>query len=557
MTETIIDKIKKIIIKSLIKVNKYYKIDNFLALKSKFSIEKTKNIQFGNLSTNVAMLAKINDKTPIEIGELIKKFIKHKSKFFAKIEIIKPGFINFFLGKKIIGKALSEINKKKNLYGQFKHKQDHYNIEFVSANPTGFIHIGHLRNGVYGDSLTRIWKKYGINVDKEYYVNDGGNQIKKLGLSVLIEYLNFFNKKYKIPSDGYHGAEIKDVARKLKEEHNDFFINTKFNSDKILDQEKGEKICNFAKNFFLNEIKKDLKNFDIAFDIWTYESSIYKHNLLSKLLVKLKEHLYKKDGALWLKTKEGGDDKDRVLIKSNGTYTYFAPDIAYHDLKLSRGYKKIFDIWGADHKSYANQMSIAIQLLNFKKNQLHVCIMQMVQLLKNGKELKISKRSGNSFNTKDIYSLFGKDVMRWYLCSQSLDSHIKIDVDKITKKTSENSLYYVQYCYVRIKQILNKAKIKLSKKYSLLNTKYEKVIISHLLFFKQTIKNIAENYEVHKMTNYLYTLAKIFHNYYENVIINDKNNIKISTQRLSLINNVAIIIKNGLNLLGINTMEQM
>lgn len=556
MVETLIDKAKKIILKSLIKINKHYKINNFFTLKNKFSIEKAKNIQFGNFSSNVAMLAKIDGKTAIEVGELIKKFIK-KSKFFTKIEIVKPGFINFFLNKKIIAKTLSDIKKKGDLYGQFKHKKTHYNIEFVSANPTGLIHIGHLRNGIYGDCLTRIWTKYGINVDKEYYVNDGGNQIKKLGLSVLIRYLDIFNKKYPIPNDGYHGVEIKEVANKLKEKYDNLFINTKFNDEEILDKIDANKICDFVKEFFLNEIKNDLKNFGISIDIWSYESSIYEYNLLAISLTKLRKYLYKKDGALWLKTTAIGDDKDRVLIKSNGIYTYFAPDIAYHDLKLSRGYDKIFDIWGADHKSYANQMTIAMQLLDFKKSQLHVCIMQMVQLLKNGKEFKMSKRFGNSFNAKDIYSLFGKDTMRWYLSSQSLDSHIKIDVDKVTKKTSENSLYYVQYAYVRIKQILNKTKIKLSKKFTLLKTEHEKEIINHLLFFKQTIKNIAENYEIHKMTNYLYILAKFFHNYYENVIINDENNVELSSHRLSLINNVAIIIKNGLNLLGIDVMEQM
>ena len=557
MIETIIDKIRKIILKSLIYINKYYKIEDFFILKDRFSIEKAKNIKFGNFSSNAAMLMKIKDKSAIEVGELIKKFIKHKRKYFAKIEIIKPGFINFFLNEKTIKKILNKIAKKKDLYGQFKHKCVHYNIEFVSANPTGLIHIGHLRNGIYGDCLTRIWKKYGINVDKEYYVNDGGNQIKKLGVSVLIRYLNMFGKKYEIPNDGYHGDEIKDAANELKTKYNDTFINIKFNDQEILDQKEGDKIYNFVKDFFLCEIKKDLKKFGIFIDIWSYESSIYKYKLLATILTKLKKNIYKKDGALWLKTTTVGDDKDRVLKKTDGTYTYFAPDIAYHDLKLSRGYDKIFDIWGADHKSYAKQMTIAIQLLNFKKNQLHICIMQMVQLLKNGKEFKMSKRSGNSFNTRDIYTLFGKDTMRWYLSSQSLDSHIKIDVNTITKKTAENSLYYVQYAYVRIKQILNKSIIKLSKKYDLLNTKHEQEIINHLLFFKQTIKNIAQNYDVHRMTNYLYALAKFFHNYYENVIINDKNNVKMSSQRLSLINNIAIVIKNGLNLLGIDVMKQM
>lgn len=557
MIETIIDKIKKIILKSLTYINKHYKIEDFFILKDKFTVEKAKNIQFGNFSSNVAMLTKIKDKSAIEVGKLIKKFIRHKQKYFTKIEIINPGFINFFLNKKIIKKVLNEITKKKDLYGQFKHKNIHYNIEFVSANPTGLIHIGHLRNGIYGDCLTRIWKKYGISVDKEYYVNDGGNQIKKLGVSVLIRYLNMFGKKYEITNEGYHGEEIKDVANELKQKYNDAFINTKFNDQEILEQKEGEKIYNFVKDFFLCEIKKDLKKFGIFIDIWSYESSIYKYNLLTAVLTKLKKNLYKKDGALWLRTTTVGDDKDRVLKKSDGTYTYFAPDIAYHDLKLSRGYSKIFDILGADHKSYANQMTIAIQLLNFKKKQLHICIMQMVQLLKNGKEFKMSKRFGNSFNARDIYTLFGKDTIRWYLSSQSLDSHIKIDVNKITKKTPENSLYYVQYAYVRIKQILRKSVIKLSKKYVLLNTEHEKEIINHLLFFKQTIKNIAQNYEVHKMTNYLYVLAKFFHNYYENVIINDKNNVKMSSQRLSLINDVAIIIKNGLNLLGIDVMEQM
>ena len=250
MIETVIDKIKKIILKSLNRVNKHYKIDDFFTLKDKFAVEKTKNIQFGNFSSNVAMLAKIKDKTVMEIGELIKKFIKHEQRYFSKIEIIKPGFINFFLNEKTIKKILNKIDKKKDLYGQFKYKHVHYNIEFVSANPTGLIHIGHLRNGIYGDCLTKIWKKYGIDVDKEYYVNDGGNQIKKLGLSVLIRYLNMFGKKYEIPDDGYHGDEIKNVANELKAKYNDAFINTKFNDQEILDQKEGNKICDFVYALF-------------------------------------------------------------------------------------------------------------------------------------------------------------------------------------------------------------------------------------------------------------------------------------------------------------------
>ena len=292
-------------------------------------------------------------------------------------------------------------------------------------------------------------------------------------------------------------------------------------------------------------------------DLWSPESYIYENDLINKAFAKLGKYLYDADGAKWLKTTAYGDDKDRVLVKSDGNYTYFTPDIAYHNLKLSRGYDKIFNIWGADHKSYVDRMSTAIQMLGYKKEQMHVCIMQMVQLTKNGQEFKMSKRSGNSFTTIDLINLIGKDAARWYLVNQSLDSHITIDIEKAGKKNNENGLFYVQYAYVRIKQILNKVKEKKEAAIDLLTHQTEKELINQLFFFMPTIENVGKTYEVHKICLYLTNLAKLVHTYYEQVRIGDCPDKKLIGQRLYLIDCVAQVIKNGLKLIGVDVVDKM
>lgn len=528
---------------------------NLKADLNRISVDKTKDSKFGDFTTNFVMSL---NPGKLSKQELAKKIVSLLSKnYFEKVEIAGPGFLNFFLNEKTKLEFLKEIETQKDKFGQFDKKDLKYNIEFVSANPTGLLHIGHARNGAYGDSLANIFEMYGIKTDREYYINDGGNQINKLALSVLFRYMQSYLIKVELPEDSYHAEEIVDVAELLRKKYNDKFVDTKFNDSQILDKDVNKLIGNFAKDCLLKIIKEHLAKLNVKMDLWSPESYIYEHDLINKVFKKLNKYIFDKDNAKWLKTTEYGDDKDRVLVKSDGSYTYFTPDIAYHNLKLSRGYDKIFNIWGADHGSYVDRMSIAIQMLGYKKEQMHVCLMQMVQLTKNGQELKMSKRSGNAFTTIDLINMIGKDAARWYLVNQSLDSHITIDVDKASKKTNENGLFYVQYAYVRIKQILAKAKEKPLAKVNLLANDIEKELISQLLFFKPTIENVANSYEVHKICLYLTNLAKLLHTYYEKVRINDADNKELISQRLFLINCVATVIKNGLKLLGIDVVDNM
>lgn len=519
------------------------------------NVDKTRNSKFGDFTTNVVMSLPLGQIKKIDAAKQLVQFIDPKA--FDKIEVAGPGFINFYLSDSSKQELLAAIDSKGDNYGKFSKKKLWYNIEFVSANPTGLLHIGHARNGAYGDSLARIFEANGIKVDREYYINDGGNQINKLALSVLIRYLQSYGKKVELPEDSYHAQEIVDTAKLLKDQYGDKFVTSNFDENKILDQDVNEIIGNFSKTYLLGIIKDHLHKLGVEMDLWSPESYIYENDLINKAFKKLSKYLYDADGAKWLKTTEYGDDKDRVLVKSDGNYTYFTPDIAYHNLKLSRGYDKIFNIWGADHKSYVDRMSTAIQMLGFKKEQMHVCIMQMVQLTKNGQEFKMSKRTGNSFTTIDLINLIGKDAARWYLVNQSLDSHITIDIEKAGKKNNENGLFYVQYAYVRIKQILTKVDGKKEKQINLLTHQLEKELINQLFFFMPTIENISKTYEVHKMCLYLTNLAKLVHTYYEQVRIGDCKDEKLIGQRLYLIDCVAQVIKNGLKLIGVDVVEKM
>lgn len=553
--ESIVAYIREQVFKAIKEYCKLYKVTTLTLREQDINVDKTRNSKFGDFTTNVVMSLQLGNINKIEVAKDIANLIDKLA--FSKIEVAGPGFMNFYLNDVSKKELLNAIDSEGKKYGKQKSKKLWYNIEFVSANPTGLLHIGHARNGAYGDSLARIFEANGIKVDREYYINDGGNQINKLALSVLIRYLQSFGKKVDLPEDSYHAGEIIDTANLLKEKYGDKFVDVKFDQNKILDEGANKVIGNFSKTYLLGIIKDHLEKLGVDMKIWSPESYIYDHDLINAAFKKLNKFLYDADGAKWLKTTAYGDDKDRVLVKSDGNYTYFTPDIAYHNLKLSRGYDKIFNIWGADHKSYVDRMSTAIQMLGFKKEQMHVCIMQMVQLTKNGQEFKMSKRTGNSFTTIDLINLIGKDAARWYLVNQSLDSHITIDVEKAGKKNNENGLFYVQYAYVRIKQILAKVNGKKEKEINLLTHQLEKELINQLFFFMPTIENIAKTYEVHKMCLYLTNLAKLFHTYYEQVRIGDCENKELIGQRLFLIDCVATVIKNGLKLIGVNVADKM
>lgn len=524
----------------------------------KVNVEQNNNIDFGDFSTNFVLSLNLPRSKCMEYAnDLASTFINKK--YFKEVTVANPGFINFKLSDYLLQSVLFDIIKKGKKFGIAKKTKLNYNIEFVSANPTGLLHIGHARNAAIGDTLARIWEANGIKVDREYYINNAGNQMELLGLSVLIRYKQLFNEKVELPKDSYHGEEIITVAKKIKEEYGDQLLHVEFNDNCILPEFSKEKnlIKLFAENFLLSIIKKTLENFGVHFNIWFPETELYKNNMIKIVLQLLKDHIYSKEGATWLKTTECGDDKDRVLIKSDGNNTYFMPDIAYHNIKLSRGYDKIFNIWGADHTSYADRMSIAMRLLGYDKNKLKILIMQMVRLTKDGKEFKMSKRTGNSLTLEDLINAIGKEQARWYLVSKPMTSHLEIDVDKASKKDRNNPLYYVQYAHARIQHILCKTMFKLPKNFNLLNLKIERQIIIALHSYVTTLRKIAKSYEVNILTIYLYNLAKLFHSYYASNKIIDDSNQELSMQRYWLVYCVKVVLANGLSLLDIKPADEM
>ncbi len=519
------------------------------------NLQKTKDIKFGDYSTNILMKLDISrELIPRVSKNIIKKLPK---KIFKKAEVVGPGFLNLWIQPAYKLKVINEILKHKVEYGQFKNKNIFYNLEFVSANPTGLLHIGHARNAAIGDTISRIWNKYGIKVNKEYYINNAGNQIDKLALSTLIRYKQLFGKNIDLPEDSYHGQEIVDVAKMIKNKYGDKYVKVKFNEQKIIEHSTNNFFRKYASNYMLELIKLTLHDFGVDMDIWFHETELYAKGLVKFALDSLKNHTYKKDDALWLKTTELGDDKDRVLIKSDGSYTYFTPDIAYHKIKLSRGYDKIFNIWGADHKSYADRMRIAVQLLGFQPEQIQVLIMQMVRLVKDGKEYKMSKRTGNSLTLADLVEAIGKDAARWYLASQSLSSHLEIDVEKAKAKDSNNPIYYVQYAHARICKLLKTNKCKQPKTFSLLKEPIEQQIVDWLNCYIPTIESAANSCDTTKITSYLITLAKLFHSYYGNIKIINPKSQKLTTQRIWLCAAIKFVIASGLKLFDISAATSM
>jgi arginyl-tRNA synthetase len=409
---TVIEIIEKILKRVISNYSTFLGETNLNVNTIKISVERSRNLVFGDYSTNFLLTI---DAQPNKIEQyahyIINKLSNYRN-FFSVVTFTKPGFINFFISTKWLLKNMKQILTMKKSYGRFNKKKLFYNIEFVSANPTGLLHIGHARNAAYGDALVNIWKTYGIKVNREYYINDAGNQIDKLALSVLIRYLQENNKVVKIPKDGYNGDEIVTIAKEVNKIYGTKYLNTVYDDEKITDPETNNFFRVFAVGNMLNMIRKSLASFSVKFDIFTSESSIYKTNLIDQVLYDLREYTYQKDGATFLKTTQFSDEKDRVLIKTDGTYTYFLPDIAYHKIKLLRNYDMIFNIWGADHKSYIERMSIAMQMLGFAKEKMHVFVQQMVHLTKNGKEFKMSKRSGDSITIDFLLDTIGKDAAR-------------------------------------------------------------------------------------------------------------------------------------------------
>ena len=516
---------------------------------SKIVIETPKDPSFGDYSTNIALLlTKELHKNPLEIAKVIKE--KISSDILDKVEIASPGFINFTLNKARLLREINNIINADKKYGQNDiGNNKKINIEYVSANPTGTLHIGHGRGATYGDSLSRILSFSGYNVTREYYINDAGNQINNLGLSLKERYKEKCGLECQIPEDGYHGKEIIALAEELYNEYQD----SKLSESLEFFKQAGLKVL-------LNAIKKDLDVFRVNFDTFTSEQSLYDRGYVEKVLTTFKNNneCYIDEDALWLKTSKYGDEKDRVIVKSNGSYTYLLPDIAYHVNKIERGYDALIDVLGADHHGYINRLKGALEILGHDSSILDVKILQMVRLLKDGEEVKISKRTGKTITLNELIEEVGVNAARYFFASKSLDTQMDFDLSLATKNSNENPVFYIEYANARIASVLNSYKKEITelKEFNTFTEPLAYTIMSKLLSFTDTVISAANKQAPHIICNYVYELATLFHAYYakEKFITTDE---QYTAERMALLKAIKIVINNSLNLIGIIPRESM
>ena len=530
-------------------------------------IEETKHQTHGDYSTNFAMVsASIQKMSPRKIAQNIVLEIEAGKKgknrsLVEKVEIAGPGFINFFLSNKAWHPVVDHILDQDKSYGSSNiGKNEKVQVEFVSANPTGPLHVGHGRGAAVGDSVGNILSFAGFSVQKEYYINDSGRQINTLGTSVWLRLLQKNGEQIDFPEDCYKGGYIKELASEILEKHGDDFI--KHNEKDAI------AVCaKFAAKRILQGIKDDLSNFGVTFDQWFSEQSLYDSKRVEKAIdtFKSKNLIYEEDGALWFRTMDFGDEKNRVVVRNNGLTTYFASDIAYHMEKYGRGFERVIDVWGADHHGYIKRIDACVVASGKKSEQFEVILVQLVNLLRDGKPFQMSTRAGRFVTLKDIVDEVGKDAARFMFLSRSYDSGLDFDLELAKQKNSENPVYYVQYVHARITSILFKAKqekiihdidFPRGEHLGLLNEPAEIKLIKILNAFRENVEKSAVTLHPHIIYTYLMNLASAFHGYYnKHKVIGD--DMEIAKARLSLVLAVKKVIRNGLTLLGVSAPERM
>lgn len=515
-------------------------------------VEVPKKREQGDFSTNIAMqLTKVLKDNPRNIAEKIVEVLGKNTNEIKTIEIAGPGFINIYLNDEYVFSGISNVIKQGENYGSSSiGKKEKIDIEFVSANPTGILHLGTARGAAYGSNLANIMSFAGYDVTKEYYINDAGNQIINLGVSLKERYKGLCGLEENMPEDGYYGSEIIDIAKTIFDKYG----NSKLDEDL-------EFFKKVSVDYLLNIIKTDLSNFGVTFDVWTSEKSIRAKGRIEESLKILDEKglVYKKDDATWLKTTVYGDDKDRVLIKTDGSYTYLVPDIAYHLDKFDRGFDYLIDVFGADHHSYVSRLKASIEALGYDKDKLEVRLLQMVRLLRDGEIVKMSKRTGGNITISELVGEIGKDAARYFFATRSLDGQMDFDINLALKKSSENPFFYVGYANARICSILKDAKEKNIDICTDIKEAIDidsKALLLKVYEFTEVLVSAALKKEPHLITNYVYELASMFHNYYgKHKILTD--DIKMSEKRLGLIKTVGITITNALRLIGVKAPEKM
>ena len=514
-------------------------------------LQKSDNRGHGDYASNLALrMGKTMGLKPIELAEKIAQAFTLDG--VDHVEAVMPGFLNFFLKQDALGAVLEEIVNHKEHFGDLTiGKGIKVDIEYVSANPTGTLHLGHARGAALGDCLARLYQKSGYQVTREYYINDAGVQMEHLAESLEARYLQEFGIDSKVPDDGYHGPEIIALAKALKEEIGDRYIK---NSHEHLPEFR-----KYGGDHLLDAIKKDLHDFRVDQDVYTSEKAIRDRGDVERVLEKLKPFCYEKDGALWLNTTKDGDDKDRVLIKSDGTYTYLLPDIAYHNDKFSRGFDRLIDLFGADHHGYIARIKASQKDLGHDPDSLQVCLVQMVRLFKDGEEFKMSKRTGNAITMKELIEEVGVDATRYFFVSRSAESHLDFDIDLAKTLGSENPVYYAQYTHARLCGIMRNAAsfYPIDYRSDLLTTTSEANLLLLLKEFPTVIENATKENEPYKITNYIHDLAQSVNEFYTKCRVIDDSAIDLTKERLGLVEACSIVLHNALDLIGVSAPEKM
>ena len=556
---------------------------------SKIRIDHTKDNSHGDYATNIAlMLSKQAKMSPVELAKIIIDQFEQKN-FIKKIEIAGPGFINFFISQESSSSIVNEILAQAASYGCSDIGQGKkVLLEYVSANPTGPLHVGHGRGAAYGATVSNLLRNAGFIVDNEYYVNDAGRQMDILTVSIYLRYLTICGEDLRFPDNGYQGQYINDIAQGIYETSGQKFHlksdlvfenvcrdgteggDKEVHIDQLIEKAKSILGDGFKAVFevgiesILSGIKNDLAEFGVVFEKWFSEQSLIDSGLSESCISKLKDskNLYEKDGALWFKTTNYGDEKDRVVVRDNGNHTYFASDIAYHLEKLDRGYDKIINVWGADHHGYIPRVKASIEALGHNSDKLEILLVQFANLYRGGSKVQMSTRSGSFVTLEDLRAEVGNDAARFFYILRKSEQHMDFDLDLAKSKSNENPVYYIQYAHARICSVFKQADEKeleldvSQANLSLLTEETEKDILRELSRFRSVLESSAIQYEPHQLAYYLRDLSNHFHSYYNacKFIVDDKN---LTQSRLALINATQQILKNGLSILGVGAPESM
>lgn len=522
-------------------------------------VEAPRDPKLGDYATSTAMrLARTLHKSPMEIGEALAEKLREAIPEAESVTVAKPGFINFRLKSNALSSIINRILEAGADYGRNDSgKGERVLVEWVSANPTGDLHCGHARNAAWGDSICRLLEHSGYDVLREFYVNDAGNQIVMLGESLVARYFEHFGKEYPLPENGYHAEDVKHIAEDIAAQDGDKWLTAD-------PAERLEYFMNEGKTRELEKIDRDLKLYRVTIQSWMHETFFYENNRkrINDCLKMMDEKglLYEKDGALWFKSTDYGDDKDRVLRKSDGTLSYLTPDIANHVYKCERGYKKLINLWGADHHSYVTRMQAALTALGYPEGTLTIDLIQMVRMVENGVEVKMSKRTGNAITIRELCEDVGVDAARWYFSSKDISSQMDFDLKQAVAKDNNNPVYYAQYAHSRMCSIMRNPAIPEFHKvdsYDRLTDEKELLLMKMMGEFTSTVAKAAKLRKPNLISEYIISLVKLYHSYYNVARVNNPDDPALTNQRIGLVKALQITLSNALNLLGVSAPESM